>query len=692
MQKKHLDIEAGKGGQEGRYEWISDERVAAYNAYIERKSRIPDLVGTWQVVAVLVGVAIAVLMMSLPFILHMAVIERDHALTSEVMSSVAFMGDEEKSLRLMEAQRHNASVSGWGGWPASVDNEGMAGASKSLTDDIQVPYAEEPEELPFDEASPLDVGDGLIGWVSIPTGRTVPMIDDRVSERYSQMGRLSWERWSCLPVGGHGTLCVLTLSDGDSSSVIEDDLGGIQVGDSVVIGALGDMYAYRVTRMESGSQADVMEKVIKRAGDDSIAILVGKDGDGTMTAMLANRTRYEGVREWVLSPTVEACRKQMVTGMSVGLLSVTLFLLAWKFKRDDRKAKDALEREELRAFHDASEERDRKNGRKSDDRDEHAPSVKPTGEDDKATGEGQGKEGREGPTLDGLDDLDLGLVAKYAMRGVSQDVVANVMQRVAGDGDADAEADASDEADAGDDQAEDAAATAGGDDAEDATAMPDEGTTEDADDGMTADDATDDVADEESPETTSATAGDDVADDATDETTDEVIDEADSETEDADPDGTAESEPVADATVADEDDATVENDDVPSEQDAEPVADLTSEVDEEDDADDAPADEATAELDGFDGDEASDESDDSDEDAAADMTDTDEDPAEPMTEEPSAEAEGTTPESEDEEGDSGDPTPEDGEEATGEGDEADGEDGHDGGQDADGDGDDGQPE
>ena len=387
LDNKNEDIEGATHDADGPYGRVADGRPVACDEY--QGQEVPDVIGKSQVVAVVLSVVMAVMLMSLPFAMHMGIVRRDLSLAGKMADEAMGMDDAERLSRLMTAQRHNALVSGWSGWPASVNNEGMAGAKSSVDEDIPLPQdttLDSGDGEPATTSACLDMGDGLIGWAILPTGRAVVVTDDYASRNHTDIGRLAWERWSCLPVGGHGSLCVLSLMDGDSSSVIREDLLSMEIGDVISVGVLGDMYSYEVARIEDGAQTDVTMKTVERSGDDSIAILIGKDGDGNMTSVLANRIRYDGTSRRLSSAPVDICQRNMIVGMSVGFLSVLVFLLAWRSKLDERMPMAPAEGD--------------------------APS------EDASRDETE------------VDGTDLELVAKYALDGVSQDVVDDVMRSV----------------------------------------------------------------------------------------------------------------------------------------------------------------------------------------------------------------------------------------------------------------------
>lgn len=301
----------------------------------EPSSRFPVFIGMPHMVVIVTGVILGILLVSWPFAMHMSIVRHDDAIAHRTDEQASLMSREEHDMRLLAAQWHNALVAGWSGWQSSLDNEGMAGGSFSTREDIPDPPAEALDSWDgemFDRASPLDVGDGLIGWACLPTGRRLAISDDTMRCADAQ-NLFRMERWSCLPVGGHGTLCVLSLPESESSSVVESDLLGMSPGDDIVIGVLGDSYSYEVVSIDSGPQSTMISKLTKATDKDRMAVLVGKDTSGEVTVIVAERVRYGGMVSGITSPAIVSSRNQMLLGIVVGFLAILVFTWPYVSRR-----------------------------------------------------------------------------------------------------------------------------------------------------------------------------------------------------------------------------------------------------------------------------------------------------------------------------------------------------------------------
>lgn len=322
-------------GEEG-LDWIADATSPEYEEYAMRESRLPRAVGIPHLVVIAFGIILGLWFLSWPFVMQMEVERRDESIVNVVISASQAMSQEEHDMRLAAAQMRNASISGWIGWPASVDNADKGGKRWDQSADIPTPdggVLDIPEDQrTFDMQSPLDVGNGLIGWLCLPTGRRIPISDDSMRCPNLQ-NAMKLERWSSLPVGGYGSLCVLTLGNDDTSFIVEDDLLRAVKGSRFVMGVLGDMYAYEVSSVSSGSQSEMIGQLSKqRNSGDSLVILVGKDTSGMLSVITANRVRQDTDLPELSSPIIETERQRMLVGMAIALASTVAFVVLWRLR------------------------------------------------------------------------------------------------------------------------------------------------------------------------------------------------------------------------------------------------------------------------------------------------------------------------------------------------------------------------
>lgn len=310
--------------------WLPDVTDDEHGRHVADPYRHMPLIGMPHVLVLMLGMILGVLLVSWPFIMQSDIVRADAEVAEEIDSETERMTQEEHDMRLLSAQRSNALVSGWGNWPSSVDNAGMAGDDAG-TGDIPTPSPDAMDswaEGMFDASRPLEVADGLIGWAHLSTGRKVA-ISDREAPRPDAQNLLRREKWSSLPVGGHGTFCVLSLAEGDLSPIVRDDLLGMREGDAITLHVLGDAYSYEVSSVVSGFQSEIVGTLTADKDEDRLAILVDKDTSGMVTAILANRRRYEMASDDLSSPAIEVAKGQMVAGIAGGVISSLLFALVW---------------------------------------------------------------------------------------------------------------------------------------------------------------------------------------------------------------------------------------------------------------------------------------------------------------------------------------------------------------------------
>ena len=324
--------------EDDQNEFVPDMGADDFQAYMERMRKPEPMIGVTHMVVPLIGMVLACLFLAMPFALDRAVIDADDKLVAQAELEFVAMSPEERDYRLALAQRHNSLVSGWDAWSLVSDNGGKSGRYGRAQEDIpDVSDAnpEAPDGVDIAGSSSLDVSDGIIGWVSIPTGRKIAVCDS-LAIGDGQANMLRHERWSEWPVGGHGTSCVLSLDKAENSDAVEQDLLGLAVGDTVVLHVLGDAYAYEVDGIDSGTTTSVMQRVAKQSKDDTLAVLVDRD---SMTHIVtAHRTKFDGAEVTdITSPPVRRDMYQMVATIVAGLVVSTIFVVSLHKIRKDVK-------------------------------------------------------------------------------------------------------------------------------------------------------------------------------------------------------------------------------------------------------------------------------------------------------------------------------------------------------------------
>ena len=137
---------------------------------------------------------------------------------------------------------------------------------------VRDPFASTENIDPFDEYyQTLDVGDGVMGYIHIPTISVLLPIYHGVSDEVLDKG-VGHISATALPVGGMGTHAVLTGHTGLSHAKMFNDLIELRQGDEFYLEILEETLAYRIDSIEV-VQPDDISSLQREEGRDTVTLV-----------------------------------------------------------------------------------------------------------------------------------------------------------------------------------------------------------------------------------------------------------------------------------------------------------------------------------------------------------------------------------------------------------------------------------
>jgi len=201
---------------------------------------------------------------------------------------------------------------------AEMYNDRLAGNASRLNPD---------EEFMAEYMAQLDPGgDGVMGYIEIPSISVKLAIYHTVEERYLQIG-VGHQQGTSLPIGGTGTNCFLSGHRGLPSSKLFTDLDKLQIGDIFRITVLGQVLTYQVDKIDV-VLPDETADAIRILPDRDLVTLVTCTPYGVNThRLLVRGTRIETSEHSLAGPVGDAD----VVNSLVQSLVIAAFLYAVLF-------------------------------------------------------------------------------------------------------------------------------------------------------------------------------------------------------------------------------------------------------------------------------------------------------------------------------------------------------------------------
>ena len=169
---------------------------------------------------------------------------------------------------------------------------------------VKDPFAATKDIAPFDEYDEtLDVGDGEMGYIHIPSINVMIPIYHGVSEEVLDKG-IGHIKATALPVGGAGTHSVLTGHSGLTHAEMFNDLEQVKIKDQFFLQILDETLAYEVRRIEVVLPDDV-SLLHRETGKDKVTLITC-----TPYGVNSHRLLVMGERVPVVSPMPKQQREE----------------------------------------------------------------------------------------------------------------------------------------------------------------------------------------------------------------------------------------------------------------------------------------------------------------------------------------------------------------------------------------------
>jgi len=176
-------------------------------------------------------------------------------------------------------------------WEKARDyNERMAASI------VKDPFADTENIDPFDRYyDTLDVGDGIMGYVEIPSIHVMIPIYHGTGEAILEKG-VGHIKATALPIGGTGTHSVLTGHTGLHTAKLFTDLVEVKPGEKFYIDVLGRTLAYEVDQIEVVEPDDI-SKLAAVEGEDHITLVTCTPYGVNSHRLLVRGTRCEYIED-----------------------------------------------------------------------------------------------------------------------------------------------------------------------------------------------------------------------------------------------------------------------------------------------------------------------------------------------------------------------------------------------------------
>lgn len=222
---------------------------------------------------------------------------------------------------------------------AAAYNQTLLSGHVQLVD----PFDAVVQELDDEYESLLDIGDGIMGTIQIPSiDVSLPIYHSTSSEVLSKgVGHLEG---TSLPIGGTGTHTVLTGHTGLSSAKLFSDLSLLEVGDVFYLNVLGETLTYQVDQIKVVLPDELDDLAIDPDQDYCTLITCTPYGVNTHR-LLVRGVRVETPADEAASATtthsgsqwMAEYRTALLISLAIFVVGLLLLLLAGWRRRKKRK-------------------------------------------------------------------------------------------------------------------------------------------------------------------------------------------------------------------------------------------------------------------------------------------------------------------------------------------------------------------
>jgi LPXTG-site transpeptidase (sortase) family protein len=189
--------------------------------------------------------------------------------------------------------------------------------------------------LPENYLSVLDIGDGIMGYVDIPSIKVYLPIYHGISDKVLEQGVGHIEQTS-LPIGGIGNLSVLTAHTGFAGAEMFNRLVEMKTGDIFMIYVLDETFTYEVDDIRIILPEEI-ESLLPVQGEDYVTLVTCTPYGVNSHRLLVRGSRIENIEhtEGEVQEMEFQHRVLWVIGLTVFLFIVLLF---WKRKRRKKQS------------------------------------------------------------------------------------------------------------------------------------------------------------------------------------------------------------------------------------------------------------------------------------------------------------------------------------------------------------------
>jgi len=215
-------------------------------------------------------------------------------------------------------------------WDKAVDyNDSLKG------DPVKDPYIEgSGMALPGNYAEVLDVGDGIMGYISIPSIEVYIPIRHGTSDEVLEEGAGHLVQ-TALPIGGEGTHSVITAHTGYSKAKLFDHLTELEIGDKFIIYVLDKTLTYKVDNIQVILPEEIEElKAVE--GEDYVTLVTCTPyGVNSHRLLVRGKRTANDENEEKMSDQSVGIPWQLIAIVAVSLITLTAVI--WWGRRNRRK-------------------------------------------------------------------------------------------------------------------------------------------------------------------------------------------------------------------------------------------------------------------------------------------------------------------------------------------------------------------
>jgi len=205
---------------------------------------------------------------------------------------------------------------------------------------VEDPFANLDNIDPFGEYyQTLDTGDGVMGYIRIPTIHVLLPMYHGVSEEVLDKG-VGHIQATALPIGGKGTHAVLTGHTGLGHAKMFNDLAELKNGDTFYLEILEETFAYEITSIEVVLPDDV-SSLHREEGQDKVTLVTCTPYGVNSHRLLVTGERVPYTEESVQNQREDkAAFPWWIVFVVLGMITLVL-VIGNKIKRRAEKVKNA---------------------------------------------------------------------------------------------------------------------------------------------------------------------------------------------------------------------------------------------------------------------------------------------------------------------------------------------------------------